>query len=93
VEQKDIFSTVKDGNTTLLEIQLKTVDINTTDEDGKTLLHLACEYARLDIARVLLQSGIDKNIRDHDGRDALNYAKLSGNKKIIDLLQENDASK
>ena len=88
-----LFSAIREGDTEAFSREFNAADINVTDADGKTLLHLACEYRREDIVEALLKLGIDKEARDHDGRDALNYAKLSGNKKIIELLQENNATK
>lgn len=93
VENENIFTAVKKGNIEHLSKYLETVDINVVDEDGKTLLHLACEYKHEEVVKMLLNSGIDKSRHDYDGRDALNYAKLSGNKKIIDLLQDTNATK
>lgn len=91
-EQKNIFTAVKNGDIKQVKEDLKSVDLNIVDPDGKTLLHLACEYKQVEIVKMLLELGIDKVTRDHDGRDALNYAKLSGNKKILDLLQDTNAT-
>lgn len=92
LENEDIFEAVKKGKVKEVKEYLKIVDLNTVDQDGKTLLHLACEYNQEAIVRMLLNLGIDKYRHDHDGRNALNYAKLSGNKKIIDLVQDSNAT-
>lgn len=91
-EKADIFTAAKRGDTEQVMLFLESAEINGVNKDGKTVLHIACEYAREDIVKLLLLRNIDKNIRDYDGRDALNYAKLSGNKKIIELLQDKDAT-
>lgn len=91
-EKADIFTAAKKGDTEQVRLFLESADINGLNKDGKTALHIACEYAREDTVKLLLSRDIDKNIRDYDGRDALNYAKLSGNKKIIELLQDKDAA-
>lgn len=91
-EKVDLFSAVRAGNIEEVRHFLKNSDVNSTNKDGKTALHVACEYAKEAIVALLLSTSIDKNARDDDGRDALNYAKLSGNKKIIELLQDSNAA-
>ncbi len=89
----DLFSAVRTGDIEQVKLFLQSVDVNSTNKDGKTALHIACEYARGAIVKLLLSAKIDKSIHDDDGRDALNYAKLSGNKKIIEYLQDANATK
>ena len=91
-DDKNIFSLVEEGQTEEVRKLFQTADINTTNEDGKTVLHVACEFRQIDVVKLALELGIDKSIRDHDGRSALNYAKLSGNKTIIKLLQDQNAT-
>jgi len=91
-EEKNIFSLAKDGETDEIREYFESVDINTTNEDGKTILHVACEFSQVDVVKLALELGINKNLHDYDGRSALNYAKLSGNKEIIKLLQDINAT-
>lgn len=91
-EKADLFTAVRAGNVEEVKLFLQNVNVNSINKDGKTALHIACEYAKEAVVKLLLSADIDKSIRDDDGRDALNYAKLSGNKKIIELLQDSNAT-
>jgi len=88
-----LFDSAKRGDMNAMAYFLEYHDINTLNEDGKTALHMACEVGQYEIVSFLLDSGADTTILDDDGRDALNYAKLSGNKKIILLLSDYNDSK
>ncbi len=88
----DVFDLVEEGKTEEVREFFQNVDINTINEDGKTILHIACEFNQVDIVKLAIELGVDKNIRDHDGRNALNYAKLSGNNTIIKLIQDYNAT-
>jgi len=91
-EINGLFESAERGDINALAYFLEKYDINLKNEDGKTALHIACEAGQYEVVSFLLDSGADKNILDDDGRDALNYAKLSRNKKIILLLMENNAT-
>lgn len=88
----NVFDLAQEGKTDEVRNFFQDVDINSINEDGKTILHIGCEYRQIDIVKLGIELGIDKNIRDYDGRNALNYAKLSGNKTIIKLLQDYNAT-
>jgi ankyrin repeat protein len=87
-ESENIFSAVRKDKIEEVESYLSKSSIDAVNEDGKTALHVACEYGRLKIAAFLLKQGANKKLLDHDGRSALNYAKLSGNKELIKLLTQ-----
>ncbi len=91
-QKDDLLTMVLEGDIDALRKLLKSENVNMTNEDGKTVLHIASEFRQLDVVKLALELGIDKNILDHDGRSALNYARLSGDKEIIKLLQENNAT-
>lgn len=63
----------------MLEYLLATgIDINATDELGRTMLHVAIE--RTDVAadiQLLLDRGADKSIRDNDGTRAFDLTRRS----------------
>jgi len=88
----NVFDLAEEGKTEEVREFFQNVDINSINEDGKTVLHIACEFRQVDIVKLAIELGVDKNIRDHDGRNALNYAKLSGNKTIIKLIQDYNAT-
>ena len=92
-EERDVFDLVEEGKIKEVRAFFEKVDVNMTNEDGKTILHVACEFAQEEMVRLALELGVDINIRDHDGRDAMNYAKLSGNQAIINLIQDKNATK
>ena len=88
-----LFDSAKRGDMNAMAYFLEYHDINTLNEDGKTALHIACEAGQYEIVSYLLDSGADMTILDDDGREAINYAKLSGYKKIIILISEYDDTK
>lgn len=88
----NVFDLAQEGKTDEVREFFQNVDINSRDEDGKTILHIGSEFRQIDIVKLAIMLGIDKSIRDHDGRSALNYAKLSGNKTIIKLIQDYNAT-
>lgn len=87
-KEDDLFTAAKEGNMEQVAYYLSRRDINDVNEDGKTALHIASEAGQFETAAFLLNLGADKTLLDHDGRTALNYAKLSGNKKLIELLTQ-----
>ena len=46
-------------------------DVNTTDTDGNTALHLACVYGNVQHVYVLIQAGAHVNKRDARGKTTL----------------------
>lgn len=54
----------------------------------RTALMLACEGASPETVEVLLQGGAQLGITDALGQDATHYGALSGDKVILQLLQE-----
>lgn len=62
-------------------------DVNAQDSDGWTTLWHAYSNSNVDIMRLLLKSGADKNVPNIDGRTILDEAKLSEDEDMIDILQ------
>ncbi len=62
------------------------IDINATDEKGRSPLILAASRGRLDLCQLLLAEGADPSIRDNEGNDALAVARLRGQAEIAVLL-------
>ncbi len=88
-EEEDVlFLSVKTGDMDALSYNLARRDINSVNKDGQTVLHIASEAGNFDIVKFLLDMGADRTILDYDGRNALSYAKLSGNKELIKLLSQ-----
>jgi len=85
-EDDGLFVAAKNGNMDFVAYELSRSDINRVNKDGKTALHIAAEAGQFEIVAFLLNLGADRKLLDYDGRTALNYAKLSGNKKLSELL-------
>lgn len=70
--------------------QLK--EINATDKNGQTKLHLAIKEGKIDaITKLLKTEGIDVNIQDNNGNTALHMAAQEGNLKVVELLRDQGA--
>eukprot|EP00730_Choanoeca_flexa_P000706 TRINITY_DN10306_c0_g1_i10.p1 TRINITY_DN10306_c0_g1~~TRINITY_DN10306_c0_g1_i10.p1 ORF type:complete len:380 (+),score=51.62 TRINITY_DN10306_c0_g1_i10:218-1357(+) len=76
----------------------QTININLTDEDGRTALHIAAMWRNLDAARELLAHGADTEPRDYTrGRTALHLAccdsmlSWSDGRPIAQLLLQQNA--
>ena len=61
-------------------------DFGIRDQDGMTLLQLACRGGHLDFAKGLIKRGAEINLPDHEGRTAIHYAVMSGNSKLVEEL-------
>jgi len=46
-------------------------DVNEKDENGRTALHIACEYDNINVVEELIQANALPNIRAKDGSTAL----------------------
>lgn len=53
---------------------------------GWCFLHLAAQYGRLEIARLLLEHGAPLNTRNSGGRTALGVARANGRMEIVEYL-------
>jgi hypothetical protein len=58
------------------------------DKEGRTLLHLAASKGSVGCAKVLLESGADKNAKSKDGRTALYRASANGDRRMVESLIE-----
>ena len=62
------------------------IDVNTIDNDGKTIFHKAVLANDLDVVEKLLTKKTNLNIKDKQGRTALHHTQWKGNYKIARLL-------
>jgi hypothetical protein len=74
----------------LLSIRNITVNVK-DDEYGATPLHDAAYNGHIEITRLLLQNGADKNVRSDGGNTPLHWAATQGHIDILHLLVENGA--
>ncbi|MFU0825310.1 ankyrin repeat domain-containing protein [Clostridium sp.] len=64
-------------------------NINKQDVMGWTPLIYAIKYNSYDVAKILIEAGADKDIKDKEGKTAIDYAKESEFKEISDLFNSN----
>jgi len=65
------------------------LDINHRGENGMTALHLATGLGYTHLARILLDHGADKTIRDDDGRIPYDIAQEANAVKLLSILRTN----
>ncbi len=61
-------------------------DVNTKDNDGRTVLMFASINGHKDIAQILIDKGADVNATTNDGYTALMNASEFGHKDIVEML-------
>ena len=70
--------------------ELRNIELNATDGNGRTALHLACQNGSIEIAKLLIgNQNIDFNAVDHRGKTALHLACENARLEIAKLLIEN----
>ncbi|XP_041612147.1 acyl-CoA-binding domain-containing protein 6 isoform X3 [Vulpes lagopus] len=74
-EDKNIFDYCRENNIDHVTkvIRSKNVDVNMKDEEGRTLLHWACDRGHKELVTVLLRYKADINCQDDEGQTALHY--------------------
>uniref|UniRef100_A0A8C3GR16 Acyl-CoA-binding domain-containing protein 6 n=1 Tax=Cairina moschata TaxID=8855 RepID=A0A8C3GR16_CAIMO len=92
-EDKNIFDYCKENNIDYVTkaIQSKKVDVNVADEEGRALLHWACDRGHKELVSVLLQHAADVNSQDGEGQTALHYAAACEFLDIVELLLKSGA--
>ncbi|XWS65808.1 hypothetical protein CRYUN_Cryun05aG0145400 [Craigia yunnanensis] len=61
------------------------------DREGRTPLHLAATKGNIECAKMLVESGVDKNAKSNDGKTALYRAVVNGNCQMVEMLIKMDA--
>ena len=89
-----LLEAVTAGNSEAVEflLQLKTVNIDHTNEECKTALMLACKRGHEDILHSLLSAGANVNIQDNNGWTALMRASEHNHISIIHMLLQANAN-
>lgn len=67
------------------------LNLDITDNMGKTLLMMAILVGQSNIAELLIKNGADVNSHDINGNTSLHMSSILGNIKIVKLLLERDA--
>jgi hypothetical protein len=76
---------------TLQAVLADTENLNTADDDGRTVLMWACQSTDVAAVRELIRSGADVRAKDKQGRTVLMYAAASQSREMIDALLHSDA--
>ena len=89
-----LLEAVTAGNNEAVEflLQLETVNIDHTNEEGKTALMLASERGNEDIVHSLLSAGANVNIQDSEGWTAVMIASEHNHISIIHMLLQANAN-
>ncbi|KAG1971986.1 acyl-CoA-binding domain-containing protein 6 [Pimephales promelas] len=92
-EDKNIFDYCRENNIEHVSkaISSKKVDVNARDEEGRALLHWACDRGHKDLVSLLLQNNADINSQDDEGQTALHYASACEFAEIVELLLKTGA--
>ncbi|KAL4634874.1 acyl-CoA-binding domain-containing protein 6 isoform X2 [Arapaima gigas] len=87
-EDKNIFDYCRENNIERVTkaISSNKVDVNTKDEEGRALLHWACDRGHKELVSMLLQNNADINSQDDEGQTALHYASACEFVDIVELL-------
>lgn len=62
------------------------VDVNQSDNEGRTPLHVASWQGHLDMVKLLIEHGADVNAMDLDYRTPLHSCAWQGNDKVMEVL-------
>ncbi|EGW10148.1 acyl-CoA-binding domain-containing protein 6 isoform X1 [Cricetulus griseus] len=92
-EDKNIFDYCRENNIDHVTkaIKSKSVEVNVKDEEGRAMLHWACDRGHKELVTVLLQYEADINCQDNEGQTALHYAAACEFLDIVELLLQSGA--
>jgi len=69
-------------------LNIRGLQINGYDYDGRTALGLSCSEGHLDIVKYLITHGADINLKDARGNDALADGIRENRKDVIEYLKK-----
>ena len=75
----------------VLKLAHQGCNLNETDYDGRTALHMACSAGRYKIVESLLKAGVDQNVKDRWGQTPMAIAITSKQQMIITVLAGSNA--
>ncbi|NP_001008065.2 acyl-CoA-binding domain-containing protein 6 [Xenopus tropicalis] len=92
-EDKDIFDYCRENNISRVSHALSTgaIDVNVADDEGRCLLHWACDRGHTQLVSVLLFHNAHINMQDSEGQTPLHYASACEFPDIVDLLLDHGA--
>ncbi len=88
----DLFKVVSehDLQTFVAEMQ-KGIEVNITNSDGATLLHMAARHGHRDIAELLVKQGANPDAQDNQGLTPVQWTVLRGDKAMTEWFLERGA--
>lgn len=66
-------------------------DVNVKDKNGFTPLHIASNFGKIGIVKLLVEKGADVNIQSANGDTALAIAGAKGYQEVVDFLKSTSA--
>ncbi|KAI9909064.1 hypothetical protein PsorP6_014956 [Peronosclerospora sorghi] len=82
------FRAVEEGDTEQVKRSwLRGLEVNVTDEVGRTALHVAVEKGQVDVIELLLSAGVAINVVDANGRSPISIAHETQQVVILDMLR------
>ncbi|KAM4642781.1 acyl-CoA-binding domain-containing protein 6 [Discoglossus pictus] len=93
-EDKDVFDYCRENNIAGVSDALASgiFDVNQSDDEGRCLIHWACDRGHLELVSLLLFHNADINMQDAEGQTPLHYASACEFSDIVDLLLEHGAN-
>lgn len=87
------FASKNQSQRVLSLIEQDNLNVNTTDYEGRTPLHIACANNNIETVKILIDKGANVNAEDNYGSRPLDDAQLllPNSKKIVDLLKHKGA--
>lgn len=76
------------GHAGIVNILVRSADINARNQQKSTALILAAKYGHKDIVRLLLNQGADVSLEDWEGKSALTVAQERDRDEIVTMLRE-----
>lgn len=92
-EDKDIFDYCRENDVSRISQSLATgaIDVNVADDEGRSLLHWACDRGHTELVSTLLFHNAHINMQDSEGQTPLHYAAACEFAEIADLLLDHGA--
>ncbi|CAI5714684.1 unnamed protein product [Peronospora effusa] len=93
-DMKAFFQAVKEGNTEQVKrAWLSGMEVNVTDELGRTSLHVAVETGQLGVIELLLSAGVNIDVMDAQGRSPISIAQEKQQFVISEMLRAHQQKK
>ena len=88
-----LFKALREGNEENIDLFLNSpdLDIKVVDSEGRSLLHKAVQYGRLEAVKRLIEEGIDLDLKDTKGYTSSMIATKNGKLELLKLLHNNGA--